>query len=108
MAISEQKRRYSVTLSPSIVNRFQGLCKEFNMPSNTMSNVCNDAIQEVSELFVTAKQQGKFSIADVFRLMGQKCAELIEEEKKESEEKRNVPEQKRNSVSNKKGSTKHA
>lgn len=83
MAISEKKRRYSVTLTPSIVDRFQALCKEFNMPANTMSNVCNDSIMEVTKVFLTAKDQGKFSIEDIFRLMGQQVELLMEEERKE-------------------------
>lgn len=84
MAISERKKRYSVTLTPSIVNRFQELCKEFGMPANTMSNVCNDAILEVSRVFQTAKDQGKFDIQDIFRLMGQQVELLMEEERKDA------------------------
>lgn len=106
MAISENKRRYSVSLVPSAVNRFQALCKEFNMPANTMSNICNDAIIEVTELFHTAKQQGKFDLADVFRLMGQKCAQLIEDDRKEAD--KHVQRQKRDKISNKKGSSRNA
>lgn len=81
MAISGKKRRYSITLTPSVVERFHGFCKEFNMPQNTMSNVCNDAIMQISEVFVTAKKQGKFSLEDLFRLMGQQVDLIINEEK---------------------------
>jgi phosphoribosylformylglycinamidine (FGAM) synthase-like enzyme len=83
MAISEKKRRYSVTLTPSIVNRFQALCKEFGMPPGTMSNACDDAILEISKVFQTAKDQGKFDIHDIFRLMGQQVELIMEEERKE-------------------------
>ena len=83
MAINEQKKRYMLTLTPSVVDRFQALCKEFNMPSKTMSNVCDEAILEISKVFQTAKSQGKFSIEDIFRLMGQQVELIIEEERKE-------------------------
>lgn len=78
------KKRYSVSLTEKNVDRFQALCKEFNMPAKTMSNVCDDAIMEVSKVFQTAKEQGKFDIQDIFRLMGQQVELLMEEERKEA------------------------
>lgn len=79
------KRRYSVSLTESVVNRFQALCHDFGMPPVTMSNVCNDALHEVSELFATAKSQGKFDLDDIFRLMGKQVQLLMDEERRESE-----------------------
>lgn len=79
------KKRYSLSLTEKNVDRFQALCKEFKMPAKTMSNVCDDAIMEVSRVFQTAKEQGKFSIEDIFKLMGRQIELLMEEEKKEAE-----------------------
>lgn len=97
------KKRYSVSLSQANVERFQALCKDFGMPSNTMSNALDETITGLCEMFNEAKERGTMNLEDIFRLMGRKAQLLIDEERKEV--KKNEPEQKRDSVSGSKTKT---
>lgn len=101
MAVSSKKKRYNLTLTPAKVERFQGLCKRLNLPPGTMSNVCDDLIDNVSETFQIALDKGSMEISDLMKLMGQQI-ELLEADQKE---RKNVSEQKRNTISHAK---KHA
>lgn len=78
------KKRYTLTLTTSVVDRFQLLCKDFGMPAATMSNVANDALHEVANVFQVAKEQGKLDMSDIFRLMGKQVELLMDEEKEET------------------------
>ena len=82
MAISVKKRRYSLTLTPSIVERFQGLCAQVGLPPATMSHVCDDVISGMSNTFQMAIDKGSIDFSDLMKLMG-KQMELIENEEKE-------------------------
>lgn len=77
MAISKSKRRYSVSLTPSVVARFQTLAKELGMPPSVMSAACEDAIKGIADVFQMAKEKGSLDIEDMRRLMGQQL-ELME------------------------------
>jgi hypothetical protein len=80
------KKRYNVTLTPLIVERFQSLCKEFGLPPQTMSYAIDDFLRDFSSVFQTAKDQGKFDLADIFKLMGKQVELFMQDEKKEREE----------------------
>lgn len=77
MAISKGKRRYSVTLTPSVVDRFQTLARELGMPQSVMSAACEDALKGIAEVFQIAKDKGTLDVKDLRRLLGQQM-ELIE------------------------------
>lgn len=81
MAISKYKKRYNVTLTPSVVDRFQGLCRQLNLPPSTMSNLCEDSIRNVSDTFQLALDKGSMELSDLFKVMG-KQLELLEDDKK--------------------------
>lgn len=83
MSISKYKKRYNLSLTPSIVDRFQILCKELKLPPATMSNLCDDAISNVSDTFELALQKGSIDLSDLFKVMG-KQIELLEDDKKRS------------------------
>jgi hypothetical protein len=87
MAIAKGKKRYQVTLTPSVVDRFQGLAKTLGMPSSVMSAACEDALNEMSNVFQLAKEKGTIEVSDIMRLMGQQM-ELIERENKHAQDKR--------------------
>ena len=82
MAIAKGKQRYSLTLTKETVDRFQGLCKKLGLPPSTMSNLCDDAISNVSDTFQFALEKGTMDLSDLFKVMG-KQLELLEEDKKE-------------------------
>lgn len=82
MAISKHKKRYNVTLTPAVVERFQSLCKQLGMPPATMSNLCDDAISNVSDTFQFALEKGTMELSDLFKVMG-KQMELLESDEKE-------------------------
>lgn len=96
MAISKSKRRYSVSLTPSVVDRFQSLARELGMPPSVMSAACEDALKEITNVFQVAKEKGTIDLNDIVRLMGQQLQLIADEEKEE----KNVPEQKRRAVRN--------
>ena len=83
MAISKSKRRYTVSLRPEVVNRFQTLAKELGMPTNTMSSACEDALKNIADVFQMAKDKGSIQLSDLYRVMGQQM-ELMEADEKES------------------------
>lgn len=85
MTITTGKRRYSVTLTPVNVKTFQAHCRQFGMPPGTLSAAIDDFIRDLNQVFDTAKAQGKFDLADIFRLMG-KQVELFEEEERKNRE----------------------
>lgn len=78
------RKRYSITMTQANVERFQSLCRTVGLPATTLSRVCDDAVVEVSNIFDTALQQGKFDLQDIFRIMGKQVELLIEEERKEN------------------------
>jgi len=104
MAISKNKKRYQVTLTPSIVDRFQGLVDEIGLPPSTMSMAIDDFLKDMSEVFQTAKDSGTMRISDIFKVMGKQVELVIEEERRA----KNVPEPKRDKIPNKKRSARTA
>jgi len=94
MAISKYKKRYNLTLTPAVVDRFQGLCKQLHLPPSTMSNAVDDLLDNVSDTFQAAIDKGSMELSDLMKLMG-KQLELIETREKEVQR---VSKQKSNSV----------
>lgn len=86
MAIALGKKRYQVTLTPSVVERFQTLARDIGLPPSVMSAACEDALKGISDVFQTAKEKGSFELSDLYRLMGQQM-ELLENEGKNKEAK---------------------
>lgn len=78
------KKRYSVSLTSARVEKFQALCREFGMPSNTMSNAFDDLLRDLADVFQEAKERGTMNISDIFRLMGRQMELIMEEERKEA------------------------
>ena len=99
MAISSKKRRYTLTLTPGRVERFQRLCKEIGLPPATMSNACDDIIDSLADQFEVVKEKGNISVSQLLKLMGGQM-ELLEDQGKEVNR---VLEQKRDTVPNKHG-----
>jgi hypothetical protein len=87
MATIEKKRRYAVTLTPSRVERFQGLCKQLGMPPSTMSAALDDLLDGVSDTFQLAADQGADCITDIVAMAGKQMDSLHEEERKFNEDK---------------------
>ena len=79
-----QKKRYALTLTVSNVERFQAACKQFGLPASTMSKACDDIIKDLCGVLEKAISQGKFSIKDLFDVMGQQLELLYEEEKNDA------------------------
>jgi hypothetical protein len=89
MAISKNKKRYQLSLTPAVVDRFKSLCKRLNLPESTMSNACDELLNNVSDTFQMALDKGNIELSDLMKVMG-KQLELLEGEKKShAEQKRN-------------------
>lgn len=82
--LGKGKRRYTLSLTVANVEKFQTLAKQFGMPNNQMSLACDDAIREMAELFQTAQTQGKYTIQDLFKLIGQQMELLMVEERRDN------------------------
>lgn len=78
MPISKSKRRYTISLRPSVVDRFQSLAKSLGMPPYVMSAACEDALKGISDVLQIAKDKGTLELKDIRRLLGQQL-ELVEE-----------------------------
>lgn len=98
MAISKNKKRYNVTLTPAHVERFQGLCKRLNLPPSTMSNALDDLIGNISDTFQFALDNRKMDVSDLFELMAKQMKNLEEVDKKIEEVKKPIGKQKRNQI----------
>jgi len=81
------KKRYSVTLTPANVERFQALATDIGMPPSAMSHAIDDFLRDMCEVLQTGKDQGRLDLSDIFRLMG-KQMELHEEEERKNGEAR--------------------
>jgi len=85
MAISKDKKRYNVTLTPANVDRFQALVKDLGMPSTTMSAALDDSLRALADTFQVAKdRKGNFGIADIFKMVGEQTEMIIKEERREA------------------------
>lgn len=76
------KKRVTVTLTESVVTRFQTICKETNLPPATLSRAIDDFLKGIVDVLETARARGRFTIRDMFEMMG-KQMELLQEGKDE-------------------------
>lgn len=83
------KKRYNLTLTQETVEEFQELAKSLKMAPSAMSAVCDEAIAGVMKVVKQAKSTGKFTITDLFTMMGEITQEAMEVEKNET---RAIPE----------------
>lgn len=75
------KKRYSVTLTPARVERFQALAEKLKLPPNAMSCAIDDLLHDMCEqVFEPAIKQGTFGLDDIFRIMGENVQKLIDDE----------------------------
>lgn len=79
-----EKKRYYLTLTAENVERFHAACKKIGLPANTMSKACDDIIKDLCGVLETAISRGKFTIKDIFDVMGQQLELLYEEEKRDA------------------------
>ena len=87
MSEKESKRRYTVTLTPSNVERFQNLCRDLKLPLGTMSQACDDSIRELAVFFQRVKDSGsKSGIKELFKQMGEQMELIVEYERRSANE----------------------
>jgi hypothetical protein len=75
--IAPGKKRVMVTLTESVVLRFQTICRETGLPSGTLSNTVDDFLKGMVDVLETARKAGRFTISDMFIMMA-KQLELSE------------------------------
>lgn len=75
------KARYNVTLTVKKVERFRSLCGHIGLPPSTLSALCDDCIEGMSDVLQEAKDRGTIGINDIFRLMGKQVELMLEEER---------------------------
>lgn len=87
MAISKDKRRYSLTLTPARVERFRDICKQLKLPASTMSSALDDMLDRLADTLQTAVDEG---LTGVVSLLEKEMNLLyVEEGKHEEGQKRN-------------------
>lgn len=91
MAVSKHKRRYTITLTPAVVERFQTLARDIGMPPSAMSAACEEALKGVADVFQTAKDKGSIDIVDIHRLLQSQQMELIEAERRTNNGRSDIP-----------------
>lgn len=82
MAISKDKRRYTVSLTPEIVARFHSLAKDVGIPT-TVSNLCEDALKQTITLLQVVKEKGSLGSDELRKIMGTQMDLIQEEERKQ-------------------------
>lgn len=98
--ISTGKRRYSVSLTPGVVDRFQSLCRRFNLPPSTMSLAIDAILGDASDVLETALNRGTLKFSDLMKILGEQLSR--QEEQEAERRKSNASKQKRNTVCNRK------
>lgn len=71
------KKRYMFTLTQENVEEFQKLTREVGLPPSTLSRAVDDFIRDINQIMKKAKAKGKFTIRDIFTMMGEQI-ELIQ------------------------------
>ena len=94
MAIPANKKRYSVTLTPALVDRFHRLCRDLAIPPSAMSSSFDDFLASINDVMQLWVDDGKIDVNRLKSLMG-KQMKLIDEE-----EAKNVANPKRNTLVN--------
>jgi phosphoribosylformylglycinamidine (FGAM) synthase-like enzyme len=98
MPTNPEKRRYTVTLTPAHVKRFQDICKRLGMPTSTMSKAFDDTLVGLSDTLQIAADQGASGIGDIVTMMG-KQMELLKQEQIKHEEEYSVIEKRKKKAS---------
>lgn len=76
------KKRYSLSLTQETVEDFQKTAKQLKLPNSVMSTLCDEAIAGTLKVFKQALASGKFTLTDLFTMIGQVTQQAIEEERK--------------------------
>lgn len=76
------KKRYQLTLTAETVEEFQATAKEMGLPSSFMSQVCDETIDSMLKMLKRVQAQGKFSITDLFTMLGEHIQEATDESQK--------------------------
>jgi hypothetical protein len=82
MTIAKHKRRYSITLTPVLVDRFHSLCRDLGIPPSGMSSAFDDFLKDINDVMQIWKDEGKIDVKSLKKLMG-KQLELIEENERQ-------------------------
>lgn len=80
-------KRYSLSLEQELVTEFQAHVKAMKLGKHTMSVACNDMLKGMNQLFRQALETGKFTVTDLFTMMGQTMESSMEEQYAESTQK---------------------
>jgi hypothetical protein len=79
--IGPGKKRHTLTLTETVVVRFQNICRETGLPPATLSNAVDDFLKGIVDVLETARRSGRFTLSDMFNMMGKQMELLPMEEK---------------------------
>jgi hypothetical protein len=77
--IAPGKKRHMLTLTESYVKRFQNLCRDIGLPPATLSNALDDSLKVLVDSMEMARKGGRFTVTDMFTMVGQQM-ELLQTE----------------------------
>jgi len=80
--LDPNKIRVAVSMQRTTVSEFRTLAKELGFDKSFVSEVCEDALLRTIKLFKVAKAKGKFSVVDLFQMIGEEMESLQEMESK--------------------------
>lgn len=75
-------KRYYLSLDQEAVEEFQKHCTQFGLQRGQLSASCNDTIREMNTMFRRCQENGKFTVKDLFAMIGENIIKSIEEEGK--------------------------
>ena len=82
------RKRYMFTLTAENVEKFQKLVKDARLPNSTLSSTIDDFLRDIIPVMERATSAGRFSVVDMFRVMGEQVQSIIEEEKRDAEKRK--------------------
>lgn len=82
------KSRHMLTLTTENVEKFRKITCDAGLPSSTLSHAVDDFIRDIIPIMERATSGGKFTVVDMFRVMGEQVQSIIEEEKRDAEKRK--------------------
>jgi phosphoribosylformylglycinamidine (FGAM) synthase-like enzyme len=81
MSVAAGKRRYSMALNVTTVDRFHAICEKLKLPPSTMSQATDDLLRDLAGVLEKAHAKGNLTITDLFTEMGRQMELLQDEER---------------------------
>jgi hypothetical protein len=88
------QKRYALSLTAEYVEKFQSICKTGGLAPSTLSRAVDDFLKDIVQVMERAQAAGKFTIRDMFIVLGEQMEKLQEESNNDAKKANEVPKKK--------------